>query len=89
MALGANPLDVFKLIVGRGAALTTAGVVAGIMLAFVTTRFMSKLLFGISATDPIIFTTVAFALASVALLATYLPARRAIRIDPVIALRYE
>ena len=89
MALGARPEDVFKMIVGRGMLLALPGMAAGIAGAFALTRVLSSLLFGISPTDPVTFIAVPLLLAAVALLATYIPARRAIRVDPMIALRYE
>lgn len=89
VALGSKPRDVLKLIVGRGAAVTAIGVAAGIALALFATRSMSSLLYGVSPTDPLVFAVVSLVLTVVALLAAYLPARRASRIDPAVALRYE
>jgi putative ABC transport system permease protein len=89
VALGAQRGDVFKLIVGQGVMLTIAGVVIGLGAAYLLTRLMSSLLFGVGSTDPWTFTGVAALLLSVAALACYLPARRAMKVDPMVALRYE
>jgi predicted permease len=89
MALGAQRSDVLRLVVGEGARLALVGVAIGIAASCVTTRLLSSLLFGVSATDPITFAGVALLLSLVALLASYLPARRAMRLDPNIALRHE
>jgi putative ABC transport system permease protein len=89
MALGANRHDVFRLVLGQGTRLTLLGIGLGIVAALIVTRLLATLLFGISATDPLTFTTVALLLALVALAACYIPARRATRVDPIVALRYE
>ncbi|HKU74129.1 MAG TPA: ABC transporter permease [Pyrinomonadaceae bacterium] len=89
MALGASARDVFKLIVGRGMKLTAVGVVIGVGGAIALTRLMHSLLFNTSATDPFIFILISAVLSVAAFFACYLPARRAARVDPLIALRYE
>jgi putative ABC transport system permease protein len=89
VALGAQSGDVFKLIVGQGTLLTLVGVVVGLGAAYGLTRLMSSLLYGVAANDPWTFVGVAVLLMFVAFIACYLPARRATRIDPVVALRYE
>jgi predicted permease len=89
LALGAKPRDVVTLIVKRGMALIAIGSVVGLALAFALTRLMSSLLFGVSAVDPLTLVGVPLLLAGVALLACYVPARRAARVDPKTALGYE
>jgi putative ABC transport system permease protein len=89
MALGAQRADVLKLTIGQGLRLVVTGVAIGLAAAFVLTRVMSSLLFGVSATDPVTFVTISFVLVSVAVLASYIPALRATRVDPMFALRYQ
>jgi putative ABC transport system permease protein len=89
LALGAQRGDILKLVVGQGLLLVSVGVVIGLGLAFALSRFMANLLFGISAQDPITFGGVALLLGVIALVACWIPAQRATRVDPVIALRYE
>ena len=89
LALGASPRDVLKMVVGQGMKLALAGVGIGLAAAFGLTRLMKGLLFGVSALDPLTFISVATLLAGVALIACYLPARRAMRVDPLTALRSE
>src|SRR5262249_20373580 len=89
MALGAGAKDIFKLVIGRGLWLTLIGIGGGLGLALVGTRFLSSLLYNVSAVDPLTFAGVALLLVAVAFLACYFPARRAMKTDPMVALRYE
>jgi putative ABC transport system permease protein len=89
MALGAEGRDVLKLIIGQGVELALIGVATGLAVAFGLTRLMGSLLFDVSATDPLTFALIALLLIAIALLACYIPARRALKVDPLVALRYE
>ena len=89
IALGAQRSDVSHLVLGHGARLAGIGVIGGVVAAFALTRLLSSLLFGVSATDPLTFVVVAILLTLIALAACYIPARRAMRVDPVVALRCE
>jgi len=89
MALGAQLGDVLKLILTHGVKLTIIGVSAGLLGAYLVTRAITSVLYGVSATDPLTFILVSLLLIAVALLACFVPARRATKVDPLIALRYE
>jgi putative ABC transport system permease protein len=89
MALGARPGDVLRLILGEGLKLVLAGAALGILFALVATRFIATMIYGVSASDPLIFFSVITLLVVVSLAACYVPARRAMRVDPIVALRYE
>jgi putative ABC transport system permease protein len=89
MALGAQAGDVLRLVVGHGLSLSLIGIAIGLVASFALTRLMKGLLFGISATDPVTFIAISLLLAVIGLLASWIPARRATRVDPLVALRYE
>jgi putative ABC transport system permease protein len=89
MALGAQARDIFKLVITQGLALTLVGIVIGLAGAYAMTRAMAQILYGISTTDPITFVGISLLLGCVSMLACYVPTRRAISVDPMIALRYE
>lgn len=89
MALGADPVGVLKMVIGEGLLLNLIGLVLGLAGSLYLTRFLTSLLFGVKATDFATFAGVAAVLTVVVLLACYIPARRAMKVDPMVALRYE
>jgi predicted permease len=89
MALGASKQDILRLVLGHGLRLTLAGVGLGLAVSFALTRYLGSLLLGVTSTDALTFSSVAILLCAVALFACFIPARRAMRVDPMVALRYE
>ena len=89
VTLGAQPWDVFRIIVGQGFKLALVGVGVGLIAALILTRTLQSFLYGVSASDPLTFAGVAIILIAVAAAASFIPARRATRVDPTVALRYE
>jgi ABC-type antimicrobial peptide transport system permease subunit len=89
VALGADRNDILKLALGTGLAMISTGVILGVASAWALTRTMAKLLIGVSGSDPVSYTTAVVVISAVALFACWIPARRATRVDPLVALRYE
>jgi putative ABC transport system permease protein len=89
MALGAESRDIFRLVVGQAVRLVGAGLIGGIVIALATTRLMTALLYGITASDPATFVSICFIIGAIALIASCIPASRAMRVDPLVAIRYD
>ena len=89
VAIGAQPRDVFRMVMGQGMLLAIIGVACGLVGAVALTRLMTSMLFGVEPNDPATFVTIALLLIGVALVACYIPGRRATKVDPLVALRYE
>jgi putative ABC transport system permease protein len=89
LAMGAQRGDVLWMVLGRGLGLTGLGIVVGLALSVAATRMLGRLLYGLSPLDPLAFTVASLAWTAIAMLASYVPARRAMRVDPAVALRWE
>ena len=89
LALGADPQSILRLVLGQALKLTGIGLVIGVSIAFAVNRALTSLIFGIVTMNPALLAGMAFVLIATALIAAYIPARRAMRVDPIVALRYE
>jgi ABC-type lipoprotein release transport system permease subunit len=89
MALGAGRGEVLQLITGQGLRLIAAGAAIGVIVALIVTRYLRTLLYGVEASDPVVFAAVPLSFMAMGLLASFLPARRAMHVDPIVALRHE
>jgi putative ABC transport system permease protein len=89
IALGAQRSQVFVMVLRQGCRLACAGIAIGVVGALAATRLMTRFLYGVQSTDPVTYVAVSFLLMAIALLACYMPARKAMKVDPMIALRYE
>jgi putative ABC transport system permease protein len=89
VALGAQPADIFRILVGEGLRFAVIGVAVGLITTLVLTRLLASFLYGVSASDPLIFSSVALLMTAISAAASFFPARRATRVDPVVALRHE
>jgi putative ABC transport system permease protein len=89
LSFGARPLDLHRLVIGEGVRLALAGIAVGALGAALVTRAMTSFLYGVKPFDPVLFITLAVGLTGLVILACYIPARRATRVDPMVALRYE
>ena len=89
VALGASQFQILRLVVGRGLVISLIGAVIGLAAAFQLTQVLSGMLYGVAATDPLVFAVVSLLLIAVSVVTIYIPARKAVRIDPLIALKYE
>jgi ABC-type antimicrobial peptide transport system permease subunit len=89
MSLGAEARDIMRLIIGQALRLVGVGLLAGVVIALTATRVMTSLLYGVTATDPITFVSICAIIGTIALIASYMPAARAARVDPLVAIRYD
>jgi putative ABC transport system permease protein len=89
MSLGAEARDIFRLVVGQALKMVVIGLIGGIAIAIAGTRVMTSLLYGVTATDPVTFGSICVLIGVIALIASYIPAHRAARVDPLVAIRYD